>query len=143
VPKFSRRFLALALLSILTLVGACKFSEGSKQLSLGNVPFNNHGTKTVTGTAELELEVDSFYFQPTFLRGAPGQLNLKVKNDSKDLHNLSVPRQQVDVDIAAKGSAEIKATFPTSGVVQFLCKYHTGRGMNGELLAGNASPQPP
>jgi hypothetical protein len=31
--------------------------------------------------------------------------------------------------------------FPSSGVVRFFCKFHSARGMNGELLTGDTKPQ--
>jgi plastocyanin len=35
----------------------------------------------------------------------------------------------------------VEITFPSSGVVRFFCKFHMSRGMNGELLTGDAQPQ--
>ena len=134
------RFFVLALLLLAT--AAC--GEKGKQIRLGNVPFTDHGTKDVKGKTELAFEVDSFYFAPTFLRGEPGQqLKLMIENESSVLHNFSIGAQRVDHDIPARGKAEIEVSFPQFGVVLFICKYHTAQGMNGELLAGDATPQPP
>ncbi len=138
--------LPLLVLLPLLLLAACKSEEkgeAGKPITLGNVTFNDHGTKDVKGKAEVELEADSKYFNPTFLRGTPGQkLTLKIENESQDLHSFTLPAQQVDKDFPAKAKGEVAVTFPPSGVVRFFCKYHTGQGMNGELLAGDASPQP-
>ena len=55
-------------------------------------------------TTEVELEADAYYFKPTFLQGAPGQkLTLEIENESGTLHNISMPEQQLDVDIPPKG----------------------------------------
>jgi predicted lipoprotein with Yx(FWY)xxD motif len=76
------------------------------------------------------------------LRGAPGQkLALTVANDSGTVHNFTASALSISKDVPAKGKVDIDLTFPQSGVVLFLCKYHTGSGMNGELLVGDAKPQ--
>jgi YVTN family beta-propeller protein len=109
----------------------------------GALTFSDHGTKDVKGQAELDLEADDYYFAPTFLRGEPGQkLALEVENESGMLHNISLPEQHIDADIPPKGKVKVQVTIPPSGVVHFFCKFHGALGMNGELLAGNAAPQP-
>lgn len=111
------------------------------QRTLGSVTFNDHGTGDARGKAEFEVEADNFYFEPTFIRGDAGkELTLKVTNESKTKHNLSVAGSAVDTDIDAEGTATVKVTVPADGVVLFFCKYHAGSGMNGELLAGDAAP---
>jgi plastocyanin len=141
----SRRVMILVfgLTTTFIFAAACS-SGGNKTRNLGSFSASDHGTKDVTTSQTLELEVDSYYFEPTFLRGAAGQaLTLEIKNDAKITHNFSVKGQASDMDIPAEGTTAVKVTFPQSGVVQFFCKYHTGQGMNGELLVGNATPQPP
>ncbi len=60
-----------------------------KSITLGDLTFSDHGTKDVKGNGELELEADYYYFEPTFLRGAPGQkIKLEIENESGTLHNL-------------------------------------------------------
>jgi plastocyanin len=98
--------------------------------------------KDVTGLAELDLEADEYYFEPAFLRGAPGQkLKLEIENESNTLHNFTIPEQNLDMDIPPKGKVVVEVIFPPSGVVRFFCKFHSGLGMEGELLTGDAKPQ--
>jgi plastocyanin len=112
-------------------------------VALGGLSYNDHGTGDASGKDALAVEVDNFYFGPSFVRGAPGQkLKLNVKNGSGTLHNVSVAGQGVDTDIPPQGKADLAVIFPPSGVVRFFCKYHAGQGMNGELLTGAATPQP-
>jgi YVTN family beta-propeller protein len=112
-------------------------------IKLGALTFADHGTTDVKGQAELDLEADDYYFAPTFLRGEPGQkLTLEIENESGTLHNISLPEQHIDTDIPPKGKVKVEVTIPPSGVVHFFCKFHGALGMNGELLAGNAAPQP-
>ena len=114
--------------------------SGGRSITLGDLTFSNHGTKDVKGQGELDLEADNYYFAPTFLRGTPGQkLKVEIENESSTLHNFSIPDQHLDVDIPRKGKVAVEITFPPSGVVYFFCKFHSARGMNGELLTGDAT----
>lgn len=115
----------------------------AEEIKLGDVTYTDHGTKSVKGKAELELEADDFYFKPTFLRGDPGQtVKLEIENEGTVQHNFSIPLLRLDRDIPPKSKADVEITFPQSGVLRFFCKYHTAQGMNGQLLAGDAKPQP-
>jgi plastocyanin len=118
--------------------------QAGRQVKLGNVTFNDHGTQDVSRKSSLEVEADNYYFGPTFLKGTPGQkMKLTVGNDTGTEHNFSAPAVNMDVDAPANKDTEIEVTFPQSGTLYFFCKYHRQLGMNGELLVGNASPQAP
>jgi plastocyanin len=126
-----------------TAVGAVASAMPAKgqALRLGGLTFSYHGMETVAGQAAYDLEADDYYFEPTFLRGAPGQrLALEVENESTTLHNLTIPDLGIDKDLPPKGKVVVDVTFPPSGVVRFYCKLHEALGMNGELLAGAAMP---
>jgi YVTN family beta-propeller protein len=106
-----------------------------------SMTFNDHGTVDVRGKDEVDVEADDDYFEPTFLRGSPGQtLKLVVENESSALHNVSIPGLGVDTNVPPHASAEIELTFPQSGSTTFFCKFHTAIGMNGALLVGDATP---
>jgi len=113
------------------------------QLQLGSFAYNDRGTKSVLGQSSLDLVVDDYTFNPTFLSGSPGQnLTLRIVNKGEEEHNFSLSVQQVDKDTAPAATADIAVMFPSSGVLRFFCKYHVALGMNGQLLAGDATPQP-
>ena len=113
-----------------------------RSITLGDLTFSNHGTNDVRAQASWILEADNYYFAPTFLRSTPGQkLTVEIENESSSLHNFSIPDQRLDVNIPPKGKVLVAIAFPSSGVVRFFCKFHSGRGMNGELLTGDAKPQ--
>lgn len=95
---------------------------------------NDHGKKDVSGGGSEGVEVDDFYFNPTVFTGKAGdKLTLTLSNDSKTLHNFSMPTQRIDRDIIAGGKVTVSVTFPTSGTVVFFCKYHRSSGMLGGL----------
>jgi plastocyanin len=143
MKKISRILMLAALLSVgHSFIASSAEPPKGKSITLGDLTFSDHGTKDVKGKGELDLEADNYYFEPTFLRGTPGQkIKLEIENDSGTLHNFSIPEQHVDVNIPRKGKVVVEVTFPSSGVVRFFCKFHESRGMNGELLTGDAKPQ--
>ena len=130
-----------ALLCLAVLVAGCggskksaaSESEGTKT-TLAGVSANDHGTKQVSGKTEIEL--DDYYFDPTVLKGKPGQkVTLELKNEGKVEHNFSIDAQNIDKDLDAGESATVTVTIPQSGQISFYCKYHKSRGMAGALQA--------
>ena len=117
---------------------------GADLIRLGDQVFADHGTVDARGRDELRMEAGLFYFEPTFVRGAPGQqLTLNVYNDDeKNDHTFMLPAQGIRRDIPPNQAERIEVTFPQSGVLLFFCAFHATQGMKGELLAGDASPQP-
>ena len=92
------------------------------------------------------MDAGDFYFKGTFIRGNPGQvLTMELKNVADQVHNFSLPAQGLNQDIPPKGHAplSVAVTFPASGELQFLCKYHTAQGMNGLLRVSENKPESP
>ncbi|MGE5596088.1 MAG: cupredoxin domain-containing protein [Hyphomicrobiales bacterium] len=112
-------------------------------VTYGNFKFVDKGTAKAEGD-EIELEADSYYFEPTFIQADAGKkVSFEIENESNTVHNFTVKSLGIDMDIPAGGKTTVEVTFPASGAVVFECKYHTGQGMNGELLAGDAKPGAP
>jgi plastocyanin len=110
-------------------------SEGGKKMIAG-VEANDHGEKDVSGeTGKVEIELDDEYFEPTVLKGTPGQkVTLELKNEGNEEHNISIADQNVDQDVAPADEAEVEVTFPQSGELSFVCKFHESAGMAGALV---------
>jgi YVTN family beta-propeller protein len=114
-------------------------TAGTRQSS--GVTYNDHGTADVRGKEEFDVEADDNYFEPTFLRGDPGQtIKLDVENEGNSNHNFSIASLGINTNIPPHSSAEIQVTFPQSGATRFFCSFHTATGMNGGLLVGDATP---
>ena len=145
MKKISRILMLAALLSVgHSFIASSAEPPKGKSITLGDLTFSDRGTKDVKGQTELHLEADNYYFEPTFLRGTPGQkLKLEIENESSTLHNFSIPEQRVDMDIPPKGKVVVEVTFPPSGRVRFFCRFHSALGMDGELLTGDAKPGSP
>jgi plastocyanin len=108
-------------------------SEGGTTTIAGQ-KANDHGTKDVSGESSVELEQDNFYFEPTILKGSPGQeLTIELSNEGSALHNFSIPDQSIDQDVQPDTKGEVTVTLPDSGTLVFFCKYHQSRGMVGAL----------
>jgi plastocyanin len=110
-------------------------SEGGKKMIAG-VEANDHGEKDVSGeTGKVEIELDDDYFEPTVLKGTPGQkVTLELKNEGSSEHNISIADQNVDQDVEPDDKAEVEVTFPQSGELSLVCKYHESAGMAGALV---------
>ena len=106
--------------------------SGGGQTVIAGVNANNHGSATVSD--EEKVELDDFYFEPTVLKGKPGQrVTLELENEGKVEHNFSIDSQTIDKDLEAGEDAKVTVTITKSGLVSFYCKYHKSMGMAGAL----------
>lgn len=139
--------LGLGVVPLVAGCGSSKSSSGSTEESssggggaktIAGVRANDHGTKTASGKTEIEL--DDFYFEPTVLRGKPGEkVELELKNEGTEDHTFTIDSQGVDQELAPGDEAEVTVTIPKSGDVSFYCKYHKSQGMAGALAASGGA----
>jgi predicted lipoprotein with Yx(FWY)xxD motif/plastocyanin len=131
-------------MALALVAAACSGSDKPEPRSLGALTVFDYGTKDVSNQTSARLEVKDFHFSPTFLRGEPAQrVELTLVNKSETLHNLTIDALQLSRDLPSRSETRVEVTFPDSGVLLFVCRYHLAESMGGELLAGNAQPQPP
>ena len=109
------------------------------QINAAGVQANDHGSKSASG--ETKVELDDYYFEPTVLKGTPGQkITLELENEGSIEHNFTVAAQGIDKDLEAGEDAKVTVTIPKSGALSFYCKYHKSQGMAGALVANGSSP---
>jgi plastocyanin len=143
----------IALLGVVTMVAAagCEndgtragADKGNADSRQSEVAIAERGTAQVGGRVAFEIEAGDFFFTPTYLRGTAGQqIALGVVNTSDGTrHNFTITDQGINQDIAPGEAAQINVTFPESGALIFLCKFHVSQGMQGQLLVADASPRP-
>lgn len=99
---------------------------------------NDHGTEDVVGMSELELELDDFYFEPTILQGEAGQtVTFSLFNEGDAPHTFTIEDQDID-EVLDPGQEDVtvEVTFPDSGEVLFICRFHEAQGMVGGLTVG-------
>jgi plastocyanin len=135
--------LAVALVLVATACGGGGKKESSEEggtTTISGQASNDHGTKDVSGMSSVDLELDNFYFEPTVLKGTPGQkLTIELENEGNVEHNFSISDQSIDQDVEAGEKKEVDVTFPQSGTLSFFCKYHRSQGMAGGLTVGGSS----
>jgi plastocyanin len=100
----------------------------------------SHGKKDVSDeSGKVEIELYDNYFEPTVLKGKPGQkVELELKNEGENPHTLTISDQGVDKEIQPGDEGEVDVTFPQSGQLEFVCKFHESKGMIGALQAGSS-----
>jgi plastocyanin len=98
---------------------------------------NDHGAQAASGPRLQVLAGDSF-FAPTCQTGVrPGTVTLVVRNTGRMLHNLSVPAQKLDKDVAPGQTITVQVKVAGKALPYF-CKYHRVAGMVGALLPGQS-----
>ena len=144
---------ALVACLVLVLVAGCSGSdeEGrpaqpANTVVLNGRVANDHGSESLEPGESPEVAAGDYYFEPTVMIGPPGgpadiaapqgtQVEVIVGSEGATDHNISIDAQDIDVDIAPGETARLVITFPDSGTLVFVCKYHQDRGMAGALVA--------
>lgn len=121
-----------AILGLMLIAASCSNDDTSSPAE-GGTPTGEEATD-VSGMTELDMEVDSFYFEPAVLQGTAGQtLSIHLGNESDVSHTFTIDEQSIDEELAGGASADVEVTFPDSGSVTFFCRFHESSGMVGEL----------
>ena len=87
--------------------------------------------------SSVEVELDDYYFNPTFLKGGtPGStITVHLKNEGKNPHTFTSTALGVDQTLSAGQTADVQVTLPQSGATEFHCKFHqTSNGMQGAFF---------
>ncbi len=121
--------------------GSKESDEGGGTTTIAGMQTESHGTKDVSDeTGKVEIEMYDDYFEPTVLKGTPGQkVELELKNEGENPHTLTISDQSVDKEIQPGDEGEVDVTFPQSGQLEFVCRFHESKGMIGALQAGSSS----
>jgi plastocyanin len=115
-------------------------SEGTTSTTIMGSQVESHGTKDVsTASGKVEIELYDNYFEPTILKGKPGQMvELELKNEGNTTHTFTLAEQSVDKEIQPGDETETDVKFPASGELKFVCKFHGAEGMIGALQSSTA-----
>lgn len=101
---------------------------------------NDHGTKAVSGN-EISVDLNDFFFDPTFIQGQPGQtLTIHLKNAGTMTHTFTSAALGVDKTLQKGETADVQVTLPQSGATEYHCRFHQSSGMQGAVFfhAGDA-----
>jgi plastocyanin len=116
-------------------------SESMTSTTIGGTQLESHGIKDVANaTGKVEIELDDYYFDPTILKGTPGQkIELELKNEGKTAHTFTIAEQSINKEIQPGDETETEVTFPQSGALKFVCTFHQSQGMVGALVTSGTS----
>ena len=131
-----------ALAAVLALVGtSCSKKEESSTPKSSAAPValqgivNQKETKDLTASGaevELSLEIDDFYFNPTFIKATPGaKVNVELENEGDNQHTFTIDAPKVDETLDPGKKIEVTFTLPSTGAVSFYCRFHKAQGMQG------------
>ena len=88
-------------------------------------------------SAKLAVELDDFYFAPTFIKAKAGEkITLELENEGNVPHTFTSDELGVDEQVDPGKSAKLTITVPSDGAVfQFHCQLprgpgHAGRGLH-------------
>jgi plastocyanin len=113
-----------------TTTSSASGSGGATPVSLSG-SVNDHGTTALAGK-ELEVELDNFYFEPTFVKATAGaKLSVKLKNEGSAEHTFTIDSLGIDEDLQPDAEKTIEITLPSSGTVNYYCRFHRASGMQG------------
>ena len=102
-------------------------------------PVNIHGSKDLGSktSADLEIDANDFYFDPTFVKAAPGtKLSVTVKNTGKAQHTFSSVVLGIDEQLAPGQQKTLTITLPKDRqAVEYHCKFHGASGMQGAFYS--------
>ena len=98
---------------------------------------NDHGTATVTGE-DIELELDDFYFGPTYVGAPAGKaITVELHNEGSASHTFTIESQGIDITLEPDAQATVQVTTPSDGgPLVFHCRFHDTQGMRGAFYAG-------
>src|SRR5262245_22539751 len=116
-------------------------SEGTTSTTIMGTQVESHGTKDVSSeSGKVEIELYDNYFEPTVLKGKPGQMvELELKNEGSATHSFTLSEQSVHKAIQPGDETETEVKFPASGELKFACKFHGAEGMIGALQSSALS----
>jgi len=116
-------------------------SEETTSTTIMGTQVQSHGVKDVSNeTGKVEVELDDYYFDPTILKGKPGQkVELELKNEGNTTHTFTIAEQGINKEIQPGDETEVDVTFPQSGALKFVCTFHQSQGMVGALMTSGTS----
>ena len=103
---------------------------GSPPVSLSG-QVNDHGTKALSGD-KVEVELDNFYFEPTYVAADGGKtVKVELKNDGDTAHTFTIDGTDIDVVLQPGDKQTVEVELPDSGQLVYYCRFHQSQGMQG------------
>lgn len=102
----------------------------------GDGEVNDHGTETFTEEAfDLELELDNFYFAPTFIKAPGGSTaTIELHNEGAAPHTFTIDTLDVDEELQPDETKTVEVDLGTETRYEFYCRFHGDQGMRGAFM---------
>ncbi len=135
------RKLAPALLVLAFVVFGCAAEEepaleppdATAEATAGSDEINDHGTQTFTDAKfATDLELDDFYFEPTFIKSPGGATaTITLRNEGDAAHTFTSDALSVDEELEPGDKKKVKVEIGTETRYEFWCRFHRAQGMRG------------
>jgi plastocyanin len=140
-----RKFLLMTAVVVL-LTAACGDTDddaGDDDDGGGGAPVElegtvNEGERGQVSGGRVEMELDDFYFGPTFTKADSGStVTVELENEGDTAHTFTIDSLDIDEEVEAGATTEIEVTLPDSGAIRYYCRFHEGQGMQGAFYAND------
>jgi plastocyanin len=137
----TRSVVVIATLALLVLAGCSSSDDESSESSVSTVPagvnltgkVNIHGSSTAK--EGLEVELDNFYFGPTFIKASANQkFKVELKNEGTVPHTFTSDTLGVNETLQPDQTKTIELNAPPTGFSAWYCNFHRGQGMQGAVF---------
>jgi plastocyanin len=97
---------------------------------------NDEGGNGEVSNGEVEMELDDFYFGPTFTQAEAGSaVTVSLFNEGDTQHTFTIDSLGIDEEVEPGATTEVEVTLPDSGAIRYYCRFHAGQGMQGAFYA--------
>ena len=97
---------------------------------------NDDGGQGDATSGALEVELEDFYINPTFIKAKPGEkVKLSLKNTGGSPHTFTSAALGVDETLQPGASKDVEVTMPASGATEYHCRFHQSSGMQGAFFS--------
>ena len=133
-----RKLALIAVLATLTAFGCAEqdpaVQEPPEATATSAPEINDKGTQTFTTEKfKAELELDDFYFEPTFIKSPGGATaTITLHNESPTAaHTFTSEALNVDEELEPGAEKKVKVKIGTESRYEFQCRFHAAQGMRG------------
>jgi plastocyanin len=88
----------------------------------------------------IEAELDNFYFGPAFIKAKPGStVKVELHNEGSVEHTFTIDSANIDQTLKPDAKKTVTVKVPSSGSLQFYCRFHKGQGMQGAFISDSST----
>jgi len=96
----------------------------------------NEGETGAVSKGAVEMELDNFYFGPTYTKAEAGStVTVSLHNEGDTTHTFTIDSLGVDEELEPDAKVEVEVTLPKSGAIRYYCRLHGDQGMQGAFYA--------